>query len=154
MQDPLKVFVYGTLRPPQPETRPEDSRFYPEIAPYVASATPARVEGAVLYDHGAYPCARPGKGTVHGELLQVRPAALAIADRIEGHPHLFERQRVAVHTATGTEEAWIYWASPELIENCSRIASGDWFARQQRTPPTSRLERRPLDYRSDRNHRT
>jgi gamma-glutamylcyclotransferase (GGCT)/AIG2-like uncharacterized protein YtfP len=128
----INIFVYGTLRPPRPGTRPDDSRFYPEIAPHVVSATPARVEGVVLYDHGAYPCARSGTGTVYGELLQVKPEALAIADRIEGHPHLFERQRVAVNTNTGTEDAWIYWASLELIEDCPRIASGDWFARKER----------------------
>ena len=62
----------------------------------------------------------------------MRLEALAIADRIEGHPHLFERQRVAAQTDVGTKEAWLYWASPALIEDCSRIASGDWFARQQR----------------------
>ena len=126
------IFIYGTLRPPRPESQPDDSRFYSEIAPYVVSATPARVEGAVLYDLGAYPCARPGTGTVYGEALQVKPEALAIADRIEGHPHLFERQPVAVQTDAGTEQAWLYWASPELIEDCPRIVSGDWFARKER----------------------
>ena len=80
MNNLINIFVYGTLRPPQPETQPNDSRFYPEIAPYGVSATPARVEGAELYDHGEYP----------------------------------------------------YWASPALIEDCPRIASGNWFARQQR----------------------
>jgi gamma-glutamylcyclotransferase (GGCT)/AIG2-like uncharacterized protein YtfP len=128
----INIFFYGTLRPPRPGSQPEDPRFYREIAPYVVSATPVRVEGAVLYDHGAYPCARPGGGTVYGDLLQVKPAVLAIADRIEGHPHLFERQRGAVHTDAGTEDAWIYWASLELIEDCARIAGGDWFARKQR----------------------
>lgn len=86
----------------------------------------------MLYDHGAYPCARPGTGTVYGELLQVKPEALAIADRIEGHPHLFERQRVVVQTNAGTEEAWIYWASPELIEAYPRIPSGDWYVRERK----------------------
>lgn len=132
MTETTKIFVYGTLRPPRPGTRPDDSRFYPEIALYVVRATPARVEGAELYDHGEYPCARPGTGTVYGEVLQVRPEALAIADRIEGHPHLFERQHVTFFTDAGTKEAWLYWASPELIEDCPRIASGNWFARQQR----------------------
>lgn len=132
MNNLINIFVYGTLRPPRPETLPDDSRFYPEIAPYVVRATPARVEGAVLYNHGAYPCARPGTGTVYGEVLQVKPEALAIADRIEGHPHLFERQRIAAHTDAGTEQAWIYWASPELIANCPRIPSGDWFVRERK----------------------
>jgi gamma-glutamylcyclotransferase (GGCT)/AIG2-like uncharacterized protein YtfP len=132
MNNLINIFVYGTLRPPRPGTQPDDSRFYPDFAPYVVNATPARIERAVLYDHGAYPCARPGTGTVYGELLQVKPEARAIADRIEGHPHLFERQRIAAHTNAGTEDAWIYWASPELIEDCPRIASGDWFAHKQR----------------------
>ena len=57
MTETKNIFVYGTLGPPRLGTQPGDSRFYPEIAPYVFSATPARVEGAVLYDHGAYPCA-------------------------------------------------------------------------------------------------
>jgi hypothetical protein len=75
MTETKNIFVYGTLRSPRPGKRPDDSRFYPEIAPYVVSATPARVEGAVLYDHGAYPCARPGTGTIYGEVLQVKPEA-------------------------------------------------------------------------------
>jgi gamma-glutamylcyclotransferase (GGCT)/AIG2-like uncharacterized protein YtfP len=143
MNNLINIFVYGTLRPPRPGTRPDDSRFYSEIAPYVVSATPARVEGAVLHEHGAYPCARPGTGTVHGEVLQVKPEALAIADRIEGHPHLFERQRVAVQTDAGTEEAWLYWASPELIEGCPRITSPSVTGTSRRCTSGGRGDRWP-----------
>jgi hypothetical protein len=57
-------FVYGKLRPLQSVSRPDDSPFYPEIAPYVIGTTLAWVKGALLYDHGAYPYVCPSAGTV------------------------------------------------------------------------------------------
>jgi gamma-glutamylcyclotransferase (GGCT)/AIG2-like uncharacterized protein YtfP len=123
------VFVYGTLRPPQPGRPAGDSFFYEHVAARVRSAVPARLPGAILYDLGAYPAARPGEAVLQGDLLTVEPAALALMDRIEGHPGLFRRARVSVRTNDRPVEAWIYWAGEALVDGKPRIAEGDWFAR-------------------------
>jgi gamma-glutamylcyclotransferase (GGCT)/AIG2-like uncharacterized protein YtfP len=125
-----RVFVYGTLRPPRPDTPIEDSRNYLQIAPYVQAAAPAHLSGAELYDLGPYPAARPGQGVVQGDLLTVESAALTIMDRIEEHPTFFQRGRVLVHTETGPTKAWIYWSPERLVTDKHRIVSGDWFQRE------------------------
>lgn len=124
------VFVYGTLRPPKPDTPEDDTRYYPQIAPYVQAATPARVLEADLYDLGTYPAARPGDNVIHGELLTVQPQALIIMDRIEGHPTFFHRAKVLTRdTETGSTEAWIYWAPEGLTLGKPLIPHGDWLQR-------------------------
>jgi len=124
------LFTYGTLRPPQPYTSPEDSRYYPAIADLILAHQPATLAGGVLYDLGAYPAARPGAGILYGDLLHLDPAALPIADRIEGHPTFFQRKRVTVQTGDGNIEAWIYWAPAGLVVGKPLISGGDWFGRQ------------------------
>jgi gamma-glutamylcyclotransferase (GGCT)/AIG2-like uncharacterized protein YtfP len=124
-----RLFVYGTLRPPREGRARSDSRFYPAVAPYVLASEPARLPDAVLYDMGPYPAARPGEGTVLGELLTVRAGGLRVADRIEGHPHLFRRERVVVRRGAESLEAWVYWAPVDMVEGRRPIPSGDWFAR-------------------------
>jgi gamma-glutamylcyclotransferase (GGCT)/AIG2-like uncharacterized protein YtfP len=134
---PERVFVYGTLRPPRPGRPAGDTFFYERVAVHVRCAVPARLPGAIparlpgaiLYDLGAYPAARPGEGLLQGDLLTVQPAALALMDRIEGHPDFFRRARVSVQTGDGPVEAWIYWAGEALVVGKPRIVGGDWFAR-------------------------
>ncbi len=91
-----QVFVYGTLRPPRPDTPPDSSRFFPQIKAYIKESAPAVLSSAALYDMGTYPAARPGKGQVQGDLLTLDPAALPIMDLLEGHPHFYYRERVLV----------------------------------------------------------
>lgn len=128
------LFVYGTLRPPQAHTTPEDSRYYPAIADLIRSHQPATLTGAELYDLGAYPAATPGDGVIEGDLLQVAAAAVPIADRIEGHPTFYRRAAVMVQTAQGAATAWIYWSPPGLTTGRQRITNGDWFTRHHATP--------------------
>lgn len=130
LPDTEQIFVYGTLRPPRAGTSPADTPLYPQIAPYVLDTEPAYILDAVLYDLGAYPGALPGTGTLHGDLLRVQAEALAIADRIEGHPRFYRRKRITVHTGEGPTEAWIYWAPEELCAGRPRITGGDWFTRE------------------------
>jgi gamma-glutamylcyclotransferase (GGCT)/AIG2-like uncharacterized protein YtfP/general stress protein 26 len=124
-----KIFVYGTLRPPQPETSPEDSRYFLQIQELVQSHTPAHLPGAILYDLGTYPGATPGDGEVHGDLLTVPSAALKILDRIEGHPNFYRRELATVHSEQGGLEAWVYWAPEDLASTGRRVPTGDWFQR-------------------------
>ncbi|WP_329339501.1 gamma-glutamylcyclotransferase [Streptomyces sp. NBC_00663] len=138
----LPFFVYGTLRPGEPNhdhflrgrTRSED---------------PALLHGAALYDGPGYPYAveEPGTlhsepGTVRGELVTARPeeyADLLVAlDRLEeyapGDPrNLYERvEREVVRDADGTRvRAWVYVAAPAVAHRLrlrgSRIETGDWL---------------------------
>jgi len=126
---PERVFVYGTLRPPRPGRPAGDTFFYQSVAAHVRSSVPAHLPGAILYDLGAYPAARPGEGLLQGDLLTVEAAALALMDRIEGHPDLFRRARVCVQAGDGQVDAWIYWAGEALVAGKPRIVEGDWFAR-------------------------
>lgn len=129
-----RLFVYGTLRPPQPDSNPDDSRYYTRVSPFIQNITPARLPHAVLYDLGTYPGARPGEGAIVGELLTVAPAAIHILDQHEGHPHFFYRERVRVEIAQGAVEAWIYFAPESLINDHCPISNGDWLRRGQALP--------------------
>jgi len=143
MSRATQVFVYGTLRPPRPDTSPDDSRYYPRIAPYLKDVKPALMSRAVLYDLGTYPGAYPGEGEITGEVLTLAPAALTILDRIEGHPRFFQRKKVTVKTADGSRKAWIYWAPEPLVLGRDPIPSGDWFQRDSETEKRAEEETKP-----------
>lgn len=129
-----QVFVYGTLRPPRSGTDSEDSRYYPEIEPYVQSSMAARLPEAVLYDLGTFPGAGPGEDVIHGDLLSVDGRAMAVLDRIEGHPGFYRREKAWVLTEAGRVEAWVYWAPGTLLETGHRLEGGDWFHRPRHGP--------------------
>jgi gamma-glutamylcyclotransferase (GGCT)/AIG2-like uncharacterized protein YtfP len=126
-----QVFVYGTLRPPRADTPADDSRYYPQIAAHTQAVVPARVLEGVLYNLGTYPAARPEPGIIQGDLLTVTPQALAIMDRIEGHPTFFRRAKIEVQTGAGSARAWIYWAPKGFVIGRQRIVSGDWLKRDK-----------------------
>ena len=126
-----QVFVYGTLRPPQATTPKNDSRYYFQVERYVKNAEAAQIADAELFNLGAYPAARPGKGVIYGDLVSIDAQALPIMDRIEGHPKFLRREKVEVETDSGKTEAWIYWASRGLVIGMRPIACGDWFRRNE-----------------------
>lgn len=138
----LPFFVYGTLRPGEPN----HDLF---LRGRMAHEEPARMTGLVLYDGPGYPYAveEPG-GVVSGELVTARPEAyaelLAALDRLEdyapGDPrNLYERVlREAVRQSDGTPvRAWVYIAAPTVAARLRTrgtvIASGDWTATDRRT---------------------
>lgn len=113
---PDRLFVYGTLR------TGSDNRFARLLAEHARSIGPAQVPG-LLYDFGSYPGARPGGGSIHGEIFHLEnPAAiLTELDRYEGPE--YERATIA---ANGMD-CWIYWyVGPDAGR---LIPSGDWFHR-------------------------
>ena len=135
---PLPFFVYGTLRPGEPN----HDLF---LRGRTHSEERARLHGAALYDGPGYPYAVevPGSVTV-GELVIARPEAypqlLSELDRLEeyapGDPHsLYERvEREVTRDADGKSvPAWVYLAAPtvtaRLRTHGKLIEGGDWLNR-------------------------
>ncbi|MFI6353378.1 gamma-glutamylcyclotransferase family protein [Streptomyces sp. NPDC050743] len=136
---PLPFFVYGTLRPGEPN----HDLF---LRGRTASEEPARLPDATLYDGPGYPYAveRPG-GEIRGELVTARPESyaelLAALDRLEeytpGDPrNLYERAaRNVIRTTDGTTTlAWVYLAAPPVAARLraggTPIEGGDWVSRR------------------------
>ena len=129
----LPVFVYGTLRPGQPNW----DRLLAGRSERVA---PGRLPGMDLLDCGHYPAAieRPGAGAAVGDVVWIRPASwpavLADLDHLEGYdPHdagrLYERVTRWVETPGSLVECWIYLAGTTLSASTRpTIAGGDWVA--------------------------
>lgn len=130
-----KVFVYGTLRPPQTNTEPADTRFHQQICDSIQGQCSATLTDAILYDFGDYPGIRPKSevegdlAPIQGKLLTLDDDALQITDEIEGHPNLFTRELASVETSAGPTQAWVYWVKPTQIKGHPIIPSGDWFNR-------------------------
>ncbi|MFD7283693.1 gamma-glutamylcyclotransferase family protein [Streptomyces sp. NPDC059862] len=136
----LPFFVYGTLRPGEPN----HDLF---LRGRTSAEEPGRLSGAVLYDGPGYPYAveEPG-GTVSGELVTALPHAydelLAALDRLEeylpGDPRsLYERvEREVVRDTDGAAvRAWVYIAAPAVAARLrarGKIVEGsDWRARRR-----------------------
>lgn len=136
---PLPFFVYGTLRPGEPN----HDLF---LRGRTHTEERARLHGAALYDGPGYPYAvdAPGAVTV-GELVtahpEVHPRLLGELDRLEeyapGDPdNLYERvvREVTRDTDGTTVRAWVYLAAPavtaRLRTHGKLIEGGDWTGRR------------------------
>ncbi|MEU7578895.1 gamma-glutamylcyclotransferase family protein [Streptomyces sp. NPDC041068] len=137
----LPFFVYGTLRPGEPNH-----------AAYLTGRTaeeePALLPGAVLYEGPGYPYVveDPQGGPVRGELVTALPAAydrlLVALDLLEeyvpgGPRNLYERVvRYVVRPdggrggGGGAVRAWVYVAAPHVAAGLRAsgvvIGGGDW----------------------------
>ncbi|MGW1795522.1 gamma-glutamylcyclotransferase family protein [Streptomyces sp. NPDC001984] len=138
----LPFFVYGTLRPGEPN----HDRY---LRGRIHTEEPGRLTGALLYDGPGYPYAvdAPG-GVVHGELVTALPHAyaqlLTELDRLEeygaGDPNsLYDRVKREVERADGgTVRAWVYVAAPRVAARLraggTLIPGGDWHTQSPRSP--------------------
>ncbi|MWA10972.1 gamma-glutamylcyclotransferase family protein [Streptomyces sp. BA2] len=134
-KDRLPFFVYGTLRPGEPN---HDVH----LRGSVGAESPARLPGAVLYEGPGYPylVEEPEGGPVRGELITALPSAydrlLADLDVLEdyapGDPrNLYERVVREVTLLDGTTaRAWVYVAAPRVAARLRAsgvlIGGGDW----------------------------
>lgn len=155
----LPFFVYGTLRPGEPN----HDLF---LRGRTVAEEPARMRGMALYDGPGYPYAveslgdgdgadarvgggggagevRGGAGEVSGEIVTARPEAYAellrTLDELEeyapGDPaNLYERVERPATLADGTVvRAWVYVAAPTVAAGLRArgklIESGDWRLR-------------------------
>ncbi|MEV8312581.1 gamma-glutamylcyclotransferase family protein [Streptomyces sp. NPDC059900] len=131
----LPFFVYGTLRPGEPNHAAH-------LRGRAAAEVPARLAGAILYEGPGYPylVEEPGGGQVHGELITALPFAyerlLADLDVLEvyapGDPrNLYERvEREVALPGGAAARAWVYVAAPRVAARLrasgSVIGGGDW----------------------------
>ncbi|MEU6675859.1 gamma-glutamylcyclotransferase family protein [Streptomyces sp. NPDC046925] len=131
----LPFFVYGTLRPGEP-----NHGAY--LRGRSAAEAPARLTGAVLYEGPGYPylVEDPGGGQVRGELITALPSAyerlLADLDVLEvcapGDPrNLYDRVVREVTLLDGAAaRAWVYVAAPRVAARLRAsgavIGGGDW----------------------------
>jgi len=78
------VFVYGTLMKGEPNHR------LLSASTFMCQAFTAT--GFTMIDLGAFPAILAGgTSTITGELYEVTKETLAQLDRLEGHPHFYER---------------------------------------------------------------
>jgi gamma-glutamylcyclotransferase (GGCT)/AIG2-like uncharacterized protein YtfP len=138
----LPFFVYGTLKPGEPNYRLL-------LAGRTVEETPASLTGAALFTEGPYPflltapdLVLPGDGVVWGALIAVPPgqytAVLAELDALEGYAeggadNLYERVICEVATAEGPRQAWVYVAGASALAlirqgTMRRIEGGSWSA--------------------------
>lgn len=127
------VFVYGTLRPGQPN-------WERLLAGRAQRVVTGRLPGVVLLDCGHYPAAveRPGARGAIGEVVWIPatawPAVLAALDHLEGYDpaeahRLFDRVVRPVQTADGPVDCWVYLAGPMLRASTRPVVTGgDWVA--------------------------
>lgn len=138
----LPFFVYGTLRPGEPN---HDVH----LRGSVAAHCPARLAGAVLYEGPGYPYLVEGPEgiPVRGELITPVASAyervLADLDVLEeyapGDPrNLYERvaREVALLDGGATARAWVYVAAPRVAARLRAsgavIGGGDWASYRAR----------------------
>jgi gamma-glutamylcyclotransferase (GGCT)/AIG2-like uncharacterized protein YtfP len=129
--EPRPVFVYGTLRPGQPN-------WERLLAAHCERVEAGRLPGVLLLDCGHYPAAvdRPGAGGAAGEVVWIRAASwsavLAALDHLEGYDPtdpdpLFVRVVRPVETAHGPVDCWVYLAGLQLSDADRPVVSaGDW----------------------------
>ena len=113
-----RLFVYGSLMRDQPNHQLlQGSRF---LGP---AQTPPRY---TLVDLGPYPAMLAGGETsVVGEMYEVAPLVLAELDRLEEHPHVYERSTIVLASGDSVET---YLLHEHLRRGAAEISSGNWAA--------------------------
>ncbi|AFZ28263.1 amino acid adenylation enzyme/thioester reductase family protein (plasmid) [Cylindrospermum stagnale PCC 7417] len=117
----VEVFVYGTLM--SNESRHyliESTEFLGEDA----------IENADLFDLGAYPMlVLHGNNTVFGECYRISLKTLQLLDKVEGHPHYYQRCWCYLKSE---RRAIVYKGSQAMTLNSQCIPDGRWsFSRKQ-----------------------
>lgn len=128
------IFVYGTLRPGQPN-------YGPFLGYYTVAILPALISGMTLYSLGPYPVMIEGKvdSQVRGEVIILHPAAYYRVrlrlDQLEGcapgeETGLYRRVKRQVKLINSSSEAlvWCYLGNPEALAKYPHtpIPEGDW----------------------------
>ncbi|MCP3104236.1 gamma-glutamylcyclotransferase [Myxococcus sp. K15C18031901] len=120
-----RVFVYGTLLSGEPNHR---------LLSGARLVGPARtLPRFTLYDYGFFPTlASGGKHAVEGEVYEVDALMLAALDRLEGHPHFYQRSPITLDCGSHVEA---YLFPKARLAGCLIIASGSWRAQLKERKP-------------------
>ena len=111
-----RVFVYGSLR------RGLHNHHF--LADATLVGDDATEPAFTLYSLGAFPAmVQGGTTSVVGEVYEVDARTLAALDRLEGHPHFY--QRVAVTLRSGAEVE-TYVVPSTTVRGRGVVAGGDW----------------------------
>ncbi len=98
-----KLFVYGTLK------RGYGNHHYLTGSRFIGRAV-TRERFALYADSVPFLVKYPPVSRVKGELYEVDPATLRSVDALEGHPHVYRREKITVILEDGREvEAWVYF---------------------------------------------
>lgn len=117
--EPIRVFVYGTLR------RGESNAGYLRDANYLGQAVTA--PRYHLFDTGPFPAAAAGgRHGLVGEVYAVNRPTLRRLDRLEDIPRSYNRWRID----TPFGEAWLYLWVAAIDPRWPRLA-GDWRHRRR-----------------------
>jgi len=111
-----RVFVYGSLR------RGFSNHRFLESASYLGEATTA--PHYRLVSLGAFPGMTPGLSVVRGEVYEVDADTLRRLDALEGHPHFYRRERVALDGFPGACEAYVL-PNAKAVQ-FPTVWTGDW----------------------------
>lgn len=109
------VFCYGTLKLNQSN----HERLDMHKADYLGQD---KINGRI-YSLGNFPGLKDHpNGKVYGELYEVDDEQLARLDRLENHPHMYERKKVTTESGI---ECWTYFYNGD-VSNRHFIRSGIW----------------------------
>jgi gamma-glutamylcyclotransferase (GGCT)/AIG2-like uncharacterized protein YtfP len=138
--EPIKVFVYGTLKPGQ-------ANYDRYCAGKIIEATEAIAYGQLFDLPLGYPAMTAGDRPVRGYLLTFAdPSLLASLDRLEDYDserlpeeNEYQRQHVDTFALTGKPlaRAWAYLMSPQQVQHYDGVflPSGVWRERLNRANP-------------------
>lgn len=119
MSEPIRVFVYGTLKKGMSNHRLlENSQFL--------GAAESITAAYAMWCNGRYPMlVEDGSQKVHGELYVVDDETFRNLDHLEGHPDLYKRKKKLFNIKGVTVEAWVYLynygigKSYEFVKGCN-----------------------------------
>ena len=111
-----RVFVYGSLR------RGLHNHHFLAGATFVGDDV---TEPAfTLYSLGAFPAmVQGGTTSVVGEVYEVDARTLAALDRLEGHPHFYQRVPATLRSGAAVET---YVVPPATVRGREVVEGGDW----------------------------
>lgn len=130
----MNVFVYGTLK-----TGYGNNRLMVADNAILLDKDCFTAPGYRLFSFGSFPGMALGESMVHGELWRVND--ISSFDRLEGHPHFYERQEIELLAPPENDEPVYAYIHPfiEKLDDVHFTYSGKYEI--QSWNPKARLNR-------------
>lgn len=139
-----QVFVYGTLKPLR-DIR-SNHNFAPVLAKYTETWECGTSHNHTMFDFGGFPAAAHNRdlnkeypmfktSVTHGYVVYIHPHLWAEArmhmDRLEGHPHFYQRVSTPIEITTGANtgkvvNCWMYQMPVHHIDLEFPLLEGIW----------------------------